>query len=64
MSHPHSSREHIMNAYRRYVMSEKRNSANRGGNFRRGARSLIHYMDYVVEYLEAKRDVLAARKEK
>ena len=52
-----------MLAYRRYIIGEKRRIAGVTNNpkaFRRGARSLIHYRDYVDEYLAAKRDVIAA----
>ena len=57
MSHPHPDRRHVMVAYRNFIIGEKRRMRGLTGNFRRGARSLIHYMDYVREYLEAKRDL-------
>lgn len=53
-----------MRAYRGYVLGEKRRIAGLRHTpqaFRRGARGLMHYLDYVHEYLEAKRDVLMAR---
>jgi len=62
MSHPHPSREHVMIAYREAILGFKRKfAAGDGRGFRRGARSQAHYSDWVREYLEAKRDVLAAR---
>lgn len=53
MSHPHESRRHIMTAYRRFILGCKKKYGT--------ARSQVHYMDYVREYLEAKRDVLKER---
>jgi hypothetical protein len=64
MAHPHPDRQHVMIAYRHCILGEKRRIAgltHSGRNFRRGARGLIHYLDYVQEYLAAKRDVLRAR---
>lgn len=61
MSHPHPSREHVMRSYRRYLIGEKRYAAKQGRSFRRGARSLIHYREYISEYLEAKRDVIESK---
>lgn len=63
--HPHSDRRHIMISYRRYIIGEKNRIAgltNTRNSFRKGARGLIHYMDYIHEYLQAKRDVMHERK--
>lgn len=54
MSHPHPSREHIMQAYRRAILAFKRKFGT--------ARSQVHYRDWLKEYLEAKRDVIAQRR--
>jgi hypothetical protein len=54
MSHPHPSREHIMRTYRAYILGCKKKYGT--------ARSQVHYKDLVREYLQAKRDVIAARK--
>lgn len=60
MSHSHPDRRHVMTSYRQYIIGEKRKAGGRDPRaFRRGARSLLHYRDYVDEYLEAKRDVFA-----
>lgn len=62
VAHPHPDRQHVMITYRRYILGEKRKAGGRDPRaFRRGARSLLHYRDYVDEYLEAKRDVLRLR---
>ena len=50
MSHPHSSRHHIMVAYRRFILGCKKKYGT--------ARSQVHYHDLLCEYLEAKRDVV------
>lgn len=59
MPHPHPDREHIMRSYRRFIIGKRREFTGKWGH--RAHRSMIHYMDIVHEYLEAKRDVLASR---
>lgn len=50
MAHPHPDRRHIMVTYRRHILACKRKYGT--------ARSQVHYLDIVREYLAAKRDVL------
>ena len=60
MPHPHPDKAHLVRAYRGYILGEKRRMAGRANSikaFRRGARGLIHYLDYVQAYLEAKREL-------
>lgn len=59
MPHPHPDREHIMRSYRRFIIGKRREFTGRWG--RKAHRSMIHYMDIINEYHEAKRDVLAKR---
>lgn len=54
MSHPHPSREHVMRAYRRFLLG----CIAKFGT----ARSQVHYRNWLNEYLEAKRDVIAQRR--
>jgi len=53
MDHPHPDKRHVMNAIRRYLVSEKRKRGT--------ARGLIHYHDLLQTYLTAKRDLFNGR---
>lgn len=47
MPHPHPDKAHLMRVYRGHILGAKRKFGT--------ARSLVHYLDYVRGYLEAKR---------
>jgi len=52
----------IMSAYRRYIMSFKfKHNEQLSKPAKRIARGLIHYRQYIDEYLAAKREVLKAK---
>ena len=65
MAHPHPNKRHLMLSYRRFVLgaktkyagSKKPTPGHREPH--RIHRGVAHYLDYVHEYLEAKRDVVA-----
>lgn len=51
--HPHLDPEHVMRAYRRYILGMKKKFGT--------ARSQVHYRDLIETYLAAKRIVLSSR---
>lgn len=59
--HPHPDKRHVMVAYRRYILGEKKKRQD--PKDKRRARALVHYTAFIQEYLACKRDVIEQRKE-
>lgn len=53
-SHPHPNPHHIMTTYRRHIMASKQKFGS--------AHGLVHYKQFIEEYLAAKHRVLELRK--
>lgn len=53
-THPNPDKVFLMKTYRAYILGSKKRNGT--------ARSLVHYRDYVREYLTAKKDVILLTK--